>query len=74
MGQPEVLQRADPRAAEIGGEEVRLLDHEPRLQNQFALPRVAIRLEELLANGFAQVGKLGIGDLPCWSQLRDLGA
>ncbi len=72
MGQPEFLQRADSAAAEVGGEQIGLIDLEPGLESQLALPRVAIRLEELIVNGFAQVGELGIGRPALLGQLRDL--
>ena len=61
MGQPEVLQRIDPPAAEVGGEQIGLIDLEPGLQSQLALPSVAVRLEDLVVNGFAQVGERRIG-------------
>src|SRR5262245_13585768 len=72
MGQPEVLQRIDPPAAEVAGEQIGLIDLEPGLQSQLALPRVAVRLEDLVVNGFAQVGERRIGRPALLGQLREL--
>ncbi len=74
MGQAQLLERVDPPAAEVGGEQIGLIDLEPGLQSQLALPRVAICLEELIVNGFAQFGELGIGRPALLGQLCDLRA
>jgi hypothetical protein len=71
-GQPELLQGGDPPPAEVGGEQIGPLDLEPGLQSQLALPRVAIRLEQLIVNGFAQVGELRIRRPALLGQLCDL--
>jgi hypothetical protein len=72
MGQSEVLQRIDPPAAEVGGEQIGLIDPEPGLQSQLALPRVAVRLEDLVVNGVAQVGERRVGRPALLGQLREL--
>lgn len=37
MGQAEVLRGADPPAAEVGGEQIGLIDLEPGLQSKIAV-------------------------------------
>ena len=63
-GSAEGLQRIEPPAAEVGGEQIGLVDLEPGLQSQLALPVSQFALRTWVVNGFPRSASAASADLP----------